>query len=329
MAEKEKKKKTSRANTVKVVGYLKENNLEEITNSRGDRVVRGTLILATDKINSHKVQYYVAETTSAGEKSKDFESMHDLLPENTITIASFLKENPDADFDTAANAASKIWTIARFEEFASRSGERVRSIPTLKGFRAGFAKAEKAPFTTCAEFEVDIYINDMSDEVADGENGEKTGRVLIEGLIPRYDKSVDKIDFVAVTEDGVAEYIRKNYKIGDTVRINGDVVNLSERQVVESDDDDSAHFGRASSSAPQYETKFIHERRVCGGSKKPLSEDDSAYISTELVKDGLANREIKMAENGAKAAAKAQATPNDTEEAKPAAPAVVNEELDF
>ena len=173
------KKKT---NTVKLVGYLKENNLEQITNARGDKVIRGSLIIATDKISSHKVQFYVAETTSNGEDSKDYASLLTLLPDNTITIASFLKENSSADFDTAANASSKVWVMARFEEYATRSGERTRSMVTLKGFRAGFSKADKA-FTPCAEFDVDVYINKIEPEV---ENEEKTGRLLIEGLIPKY-----------------------------------------------------------------------------------------------------------------------------------------------
>lgn len=310
------KKKT---NTVKLVGYLKENNLEQITNARGDKVIRGSLIIATDKISSHKVQFYVAETTSNGEDSKDYASLLTLLPDNTITIASFLKENSSADFDTAANASSKVWVMARFEEYATRSGERTRSMVTLKGFRAGFSKADKA-FTPCAEFDVDVYINKIEPEV---ENEEKTGRLLIEGLIPKYNGSVDVVDFVAVSEDGVSKYIGEHYAVGDTVNLKGDVVSLQDRQLVETED--TEYFGR--SSGPQYETKFIRERRVVGGSKNPLHEGDEGAITKQFVKEGLAARELKMDENGVKA----KSSPNGGAQTAAAAPKKTStpDDLDF
>lgn len=310
------KKKT---NTVKLVGYLKENNLEQITNARGDKVIRGSLIIATDKISSHKVQFYVAETTSNGEDSKDYASLLTLLPDNTITIASFLKENSSADFDTAANASSKVWVMARFEEYATRSGERTRSMVTLKGFRAGFSKADKA-FTPCAEFDVDVYVNKIEPEV---ENEEKTGRLLIEGLIPKYNGSVDVVDFVAVSEDGVAKYIGEHYAVGDTANLKGDVVSLQDRQLVETED--TEYFGR--SSGPQYETKFIRERRVVGGSKNPLHEGDEGAITKQFVKEGLAARELKMDENGAKA----KSSPNSGAQTAAAAPkkTSTSDDLDF
>lgn len=317
------KKKTTatKNNTVKLVGYLKENTLEQITNTRGDQVIRGSLIIATDKINSHKVQFYVAETTSSGEESKDFVNLSALLPTNTITIASFLKENPEADFETAANASSKIWAMARLDEYASRSGERVRSIVSLRGFRAGFSKASSSPFTTCAEFNVDVYINNIAPEF---DGTEETGRVLIEGLIPKYNGSVDKVDFVAVAEDGIADYIGRTYSVGDTVNLNGDVVNITERILVDSEGDDN-HFGRAA-SGPQYETKFIHELRICGGSKNPLKDGDEGAITAAEARDGLAAREVKMTENGAKAAERAKASPNPAP-AKPTRQA--DSDLDF
>ena len=288
MAEKKK------VNTVKLVGYLKENNLEQITNAKGIKVIRGSLIIATDKISSHRVQFYVAETTSKGEESKDYANLLNLLPENTITIASYLKENSGADFDTAANASSKIWVIARFDEYARRSGERVNSSVVLKAFRAGFSKADKT-FVPCAEFDVDVYLNKITPEV--GSDDKETGRLLLEGLIPTYDNSVDLINFVAVSEDGVADYIKKHYAVGDTVNLKGDVVSLQDRQLVETED--SEFFGRT--GAPQYETKFIRERRVVGGSKTPLHEGDEGAFSKKLIKEGLAAREVKMDKNGAKA----------------------------
>lgn len=312
--------KKTKTNSVKIVGYLKENNLEQIVNARGDKVIRGSIIVATDKISSHKIQFYVAERTSNGEDSKDYASLLGLLPDNTITVASFLKENPDADFAMASNAASKVWVMARFEEYATKVGERTRSMITLKGFRAGFStiKADK-PFKPCAEFDVDIYINKMTDETDN--DGKKTGRILIEGLIPKYDGSVDKIDFVAVQDNNVANYIDKNYKVSDTVLIKGDVVSIQERAVVAGSDESDLFFGR-SSAAPQYETVFVRERRIMGGAKTPIHQGEEGSISLEFVKNGLAARELKMVANGEKSS-------NNVSTAKVSKPSFTAEDLDF
>lgn len=297
-------KKKAKVNSVRVVGYLKENNLEKITNSRGDDVIRGSLIISTDKISSHKVQFYVSSKTASGADSKDYASLEELLPVNTITIASFLKDNPDADFDGAANAASKVWVMGRLDEYATRTGERTTSMVTIKGFRGGFSKIEKAPFTPHAEFDIDIYIKEMTPEK--DESGVETGRILIEGAVPKYNKTgplVDVIDFVAVKEDSVAKYVAANYAVGDTVNIKGDLISLYERRVVENSDD-SEYFGRV--MAPQYETTFIRERRIAGGSRVPLHQGDEECITTEFVKEGLAERENKMVENGQRMREKAE-----------------------
>lgn len=285
------KKKNFTRNSVKIVGYLKENNLEIVSNSTGGKVIRGSLIVSTDKISSHKIQFYIPETTYGGEASHGYESMLELLPENTITIASYLKDNESADFDTAANASTKVWVMARLEEYASRMGERERSMVTLRGFKAGFSKVDKYPFAPCAEFDVDVYLMGMTPEVIDGK---ETGRLLMEGLLPKYDGCVDKIDFIAVSEDGVAKYINGHYGVGDTVNLKGDVISLQERQLVQVDD--SEYFGRA--SAPQYETNFVRERRVVGGSKNPIHDGEEGSITKDFVKEGLVKREEKMEANG-------------------------------
>ena len=230
----------------------------------------------------------------------------------------FVLDNPDADFNMAANAASKVWVRADFDEYATRTGERTRSIITLKGRNGGFSKAD-APFTPCAEFDVNIFINKMTDE--EDEDGKKTGRLILEGLLPKYDGSVDKIDFIAVAENNIAGYIGKNYNIYDTVNIKGDVVSLQERTQI-AGSDNSEFFGRGAST-PQYETIFIRERRIMGGSKTPIHQGEEGSISLESVKNGLAAREVKMIANGEKASNSAPAI-------KPASKQTVTaDDLDF
>lgn len=279
-------------NKVRIVGYLKENNLELITNSRGDSVVRGSLVIATDEVNSHKVQFYVAEKTKAGEPSKDYAELVKLLPESTVTVASYLEADPSADFQTAANAATKIWAMARFDEYAkNKDGKEVSSV-TMKGFRAGLkTAADKNPFAPVAEFTVDAYIDTITEEVGD------TGRLVLETYLPKYDGSVQKIVFVAPTEDGIASYIKGHYAPHDTVMLTGDIVSIQQRKLVE-DTAPGAFFGRA--LEPQYETTFVRERIIRGGSATPIHQGEEGCIADAAVKSGLVMRKMTIDGNTAK-----------------------------
>lgn len=279
-------------NTVRIVGYLKENNLELITNSRGDNVVRGSLVIATDDVNSHKVQFYVAEKTKAGEASKDYAALVNLLPEDTCTVASYLEADPSADFQTAANASTKVWVVARFDEYAKmKDGKEVSSI-TLKGFRAGLkTAADKKPFAPVAEFTVDAYVDSIAEEVGD------TGRLVLEAYLPKYDQSVQKIVFIAPAEDGIAPYVKGHYAPHDTVTLNGDLVSIQQKKLVE-DSAPGAFFGRA--LEPQYETTFVRERLIRGGSATPIHQGEEGCITDAAVKSGLVMRKMTIDGNTAK-----------------------------
>lgn len=302
-------KKTHSNTDVSITGFLKENNLEKITNARGDNVIRGSIIIAVDELNSHKVQFYVKEITNKGEPSKCYKDLLNLLPDNTITIASFLKENSSADFKTAANASSKIWATARFEEYATRVDKQERSVITLKGINGGFKTAgDKSPFYPKANFSVKIYINDLIEE------DNNSGRIIVEGLMPLYDKSVQKINFIAPVEDNIAAYIKNNYKAADTVTLKGDLVSIQERKRLNVDNS-GEFFGRG--NEPQYETKFIRERIIRGGSSTPIHQGEEGSITTAEVKAGLASREIKMDSNGNKLSSRsAQPMPSATSNAQ-------------
>ena len=288
------KRKDSNINTVSIKGYLKENTLEQVTSSTGDQVIRGALLVATDALNAHKIQFYISETKFNGEHSADFDRMQELLPAKTVSMASFLKDASAADFAMATNAATKVWVMAHFDEYATRNGERMTSLVTLRGDRAGLATADKGPFVPKAEFSATIYINKMEPE--QDEAGGATGRIKIEGLLPRYKGLLNVIDFIAVADNNVAEVARTYWHVGDTVRIDGDLVSLALRKKIEGAENSS--FGRP--RAPQYETTFIRERRIMGGpSKEPIRGDGA--LTKDMVKTGLALREAKMEQNGSRA----------------------------
>ena len=295
-------KKTTKQNSVHVVGYLKENNLEVVSTAKGD-AIRGSLLIATNDANSFKVQFYTYSKTKNGDDSEDYKNLSELLPEKTTSIASFLKNNPGSTFEIAANGASKVWVMARFEEFASKVGERTKTMVTLKGFKAGFKTAtDSSPFVPRAEFVADIFIKDIKPEIINEteENpGESTGRYIIDALLPMYDESVQLVDFIAPAEGGIADYMSKNFAKNDTLTIKGEVVSMFQRILKSGSENEDDFFGAA--PEPQYETTFTRERIIRGLSRKPIKQGEEGCISLKFVQDGMAKREVKMVENGKRA----------------------------
>lgn len=306
--------KKTKQNSVHIVGYLKENNLEQVSIQDKGEVIRGSLIIAVDETSNYKVQFYVPAVTKNGEDSKDFELLSEILPEKTESIAHYLKTNPGSTYETASQNATKIWALARFEEFASIVGERSRSMVTLKGFKAGVKQeSEESPFNPHAEFTVDIFVNKITaeKEYADEEDeiGTDTGRLIIEGLIPVFDESVYSIEFIAPAEGGIAEFVGNTYKQGDTATLKGELVNI-DKKILKEDNNEEEFFGVP--AGPQYKTIFIRERVIRGLSKKPIHQGESDCITLAAVKTGLAKRLTKAQENGKRAANGTNNAPSKT-----------------
>lgn len=285
--------KKNKKNSVRIVGYLKENLLELTTDKFGKQVIRGSVVVAVNEIDSHKIQFYVNSTDRNGQINENFEKFRDLLPSNTISIASYLKENPTANFALASSMASKIWVMARFEEFITHKDNKDISMILLKGYKAGFKTAtDTAPFVPSAAFTCDVYIELLTKEL--NEAGEDTGRILLQGILPVYDGSVYRIEFVAPADQNIAKYVNDNYQVTDTVTLTGDVLSLVESVAVENKEAKSESFGRSFGDGRQYVTKFTRERRIYGGSTTPIHLGEEGSITREEVKDGLAKRELKI-----------------------------------
>ena len=304
---KEEKKEIKRKNRVTIAGYLRENTLE-VVNSPYGKSIRGALIISTSETNSHKVQFYVRDNNA------EYENLEKMLPGDTMSIANYLKTNSNSTFEEACGAATRMLVLASFDEFASRSGERVRSMITFKGFKATILDPTK-PLTPRAEFDIDGYISDITPEIVDGE---ETGRLKIICLLPKYNDSVSVVDFIAVKEDRVAEYIQKTFAVGDTASFRGDIYNISIKKLVESDEDE--YFGKA--KAPQYETTFIRERRIIGGAKKPIKDGEDGCIGKQFITDALVKREEEMIKAGTN-------YKNKTAETKPQPSFSTTSDLDF
>lgn len=287
-------KTVSRKNFVKVVGYLKENLLENIKDKNGDNVIRGSIIIATSDIDSHKIQFYVKEFNRNGEKVEEYDNLSALLPENTISIASYLKNTPTANFAVASSMSTKVWATARFEEFTKvNDGKELTSI-LLRGNKAGIRSVtDTTTFKPGATFSAEVYIDSLEEEK---EDGEATGRAVLVGYLPIYNGGANKITFVAPKEDNIAKYLLANYKVSDTVILNGDLVSAVEVEKKGEEASTEEFFGRGSDQK-QYTTKFVRERRIYGGSKTPIHQGEEGCISIAEMKDRLVVRNSLIEKN--------------------------------
>lgn len=281
------------ANKVQIEGYLRENNLELIRNDKQEEVIRGSLVVALDNVRSCRAQFYVSRfnTLKPGEttrqESKAYSRLVELLPGNTISISSLMKDQAAMTFDVAKESATKVWIIGALQEYIRKDEKgEVISSTTIKGLTAGIkTESDKHPFTQKAEFEVEMYIEGKRPEMKDGE---ETGRMVLTGLIPEYDDSVSRIEFVTELGDAT-DYIEENYNVGQTVKVYGDVINTYVRVEKEG----GGHtFGRT--LEPQYETTFTSERQIFGGTATPLDEDDENALKKAEIKAALALRQQKI-----------------------------------
>lgn len=267
-------------NSVRLVGYLKETTLDERTSQNGRKFITGFITVAIDEFNTNRVKFLVFE-----DKNKDkYDALSKFLPENVISVASYLKANPQATFAVAANMAAKVWVMSQFEEFASRSGEREKTAVTLKGFNIGYCDENKQ-FVPCATFEVDAYIDSIDNEI---EDEKETGRLILNTIVPAFQDLVYRISFVAPVEGNVAKYIKEKYHSGDFARLGGDLIAMRVKVMEEAEERVDA-FG---DEPQQYTTRFIRERLLRSGNKV------NAFLTNDQIKKGLAVRETEMDKNG-------------------------------
>ena len=287
-----------KTNEIIVSGYLKENNLEVISsNDKGD-YIRGSLVIAVSDTNSLHVQFNVHDTTFDGSESKDYKNLLELLPEKAISIASYLQDNPGSDYEDAKRAAAMVWARGVFDEYTRFDDDKkeITSVQ-LRGYSAGYKKEAVEDYKPHADFTARVYISKLDDEV--NEEGNPTGRVILTGLLPKSDQSVVKLDFVAPAEDGVAEYIKKNYAVNGTVVLYGDLT--SSIEIHEGEDGGMKTFGRVHK---QTYTKIINERIITGGSSVCLTSDMDGAIKASEIKLGLAKRLEKIEMNSTRTPSK-------------------------
>lgn len=283
---------TKRANnTVIIEGYLKENGLQVLTTRSGKEAIAGTITIALDEREEYRVRLFAQVSWNNGSANPNFERFEALLPANTTSIATILKANPNAPFDGAIKAATKVWVRASFEVYDRKDKNGIiHSNVVLQGQSAGLkTSSPDNPFVPSAKFDIDGYVEAKKDEVV---NNEPTGRKIVSLLLPDYwGDTVYPIDFVCETPSAVNSL--DYYEVGSSGRFVGKLKNFSRARVIKGEVVTFLDGTVEDSSRTVYD--FVNEREI-ERMTAPYEPEMAKYISPEDVKRMKATREAALEE---------------------------------
>ena len=128
-----------------------------------------------------------------------------------------------------------------------------------------------------------IMLSAKSEEV--DYNGELTGAIIVQGIIPQYGGKVDVVDFRVVNKDAI-DYINTNWNKGDTLRVAGKV-NFSSKTIHEVEE---VEFGE-----PIEKVRTISTKELIITSGSSSFDGDLAFDTDEIAK-ALQERQIRLNE---------------------------------
>lgn len=261
-------------NNVTIEGIVSEVNIRDI--DKGDKkYIAGDVIVKVPmkdgSFNMIPVGFISADKKKDGTPNQNYARLQNL--KNFNSIAALGKEE----------GATKVQIRgANLQEnlFLPQGAQEV--ISTIKINSNFFTKiTNEANYNPEASFNVTTCILKMEDEVR---NEEETGRLIVTGALIGYADKAEIVRFV-VEEKANIDFITSHWKVGDTVRIGGDLRFTEE--IVEQEQE--VGFGEA-------ETRRFTRRRkefvIKRGSAEGLDEEEA--FNYEEVKKSLKDRVDRM-----------------------------------
>lgn len=270
-------------NTINIEGIVSEINLREISKD-GKNFVAGDVVVqvadAEGRINMIPVSFISADIKKDGTPNQNYARLMQLKDYNSIASAGI--DNATKVQIRNANLSENL--------FLPQNGTEV--ISTMRINSNFFTKINETNYNPKATFSVSAYILSMEDEIKNVAGVEEvTGRLIIQAAVVGYGDKVEVFKFIVEKQSNI-DYVRANWKIGDTVNMGGEVRFIEENVEVEQE----TGFGEA--EVKKF-TKRIKELIITRGSAGPLSEEE-AY-KEEDIKAGLLNRRQRMEETKRKA----------------------------
>lgn len=261
-------------NNVTIEGIVSEVNIRDI--DKGDKkYIAGDVIVKVPmkdgSFNMIPVGFISADKKKDGTPNQNYARLQNL--KNFNSIAALGKEEGATKVQIrGANLQENLFLPQGAQEVVS----------TIKINSNFFTKiTNEANYNPEASFNVTTCILKMEDEVR---NEEETGRLIVTGALIGYADKAEIVRFV-VEEKANIDFITSHWKIGDTVRIGGDLRFTEE--IVEQEQE--VGFGEA-------ETRRFTRRRkefiIKRGSAEGLDEEEA--FDYEEVKKSLKDRVDRM-----------------------------------
>lgn len=290
MATETENKKTVK-NFVRLEGYLKDNNLEEIVTQKGTLAISGQLIIALNAIEEYRIRMFAAEKFASGTINPTYEALKNMLPSQTTTIKTLLEANDGATFEQVAPQATKLWATGTFSVYDRKDeAGAVHTSVTLQGAKAGIKDESKPltkPLAPIAMFDCEGYLNKISDEM-EGET--ETGRLKLEILIPDYYRETAMpIEFIVPAD--IKDAVLANWNRQDTVSFKGVLVN-TRKEVAPQRAARVSLLGHKEELAPTF--VFVNERVIQEPYPAYVPEDVKYMKPTEMAE--LMSNRAKMLE---------------------------------
>ena len=185
------------------------------------------------------------------------------------------------NFKTAQNVGIDEATVVRVSgasiqenNFMSRNGTLVNTWQINASF-VGVANN----LADTASFSVDIYINDVIDEM--DRNGEPTGRLVVQSGLVQYGGKLDVLNFIVEAPDNV-NFVRANWHSQDTLNVKGRIRVTTNEEAATS----TSSWGE---DIPESTVRTVRELIITTGDDCGR-EEDFAYSPEDIFKLGQARK---------------------------------------
>lgn len=272
-------------NTVHICGILKNTDLEIRQDRNGNNFISGKVVVLVegddDIPNEVTVRCQANQYTAAKQESKLYSNLVKFKT-NCVTMASLMAIEGLTEKE-AKKRASYVRMNGRLmrSEYPDKNGRLASYEGVSCSFITIFDDNNMWQYAPEATFDVEIFFKAIRPET--NRDGEETGRILIDGIIPIYGGKVIPYSFVA--EDDTADYMSSNYEIGRTGHIWGDLVSTVQRQEI-------VHQGFGKPHK-EVKTTFKHENLITGGDETQYDEDDEKNFNIETIKTAWKIRETE------------------------------------
>ncbi len=256
-------------NTVKIVGILKETNLEVKSGDKG-KFIAGHIIVQTDPGTAHRVNVYATEKTKDGRDSGIFKGLN-TVKETFISQADCAKAGRDLNDATVVYIGSGRLGL---NEYYGEDGKLHSNWSVDTSFIS--ESKEKVNYVPEASFDVEGFISSIR------EVNEKT---LLDLVIPVYGGRVVPLTFTV--DPSVVDFVQNTFSRGDCTEFTGKLVNVAERNVVK-----KQGFG---GDIEEVTVKYVRELIIDNGNLEPYDpDDDSKAWQASAIKDAMAEREVYL-----------------------------------